>query len=132
MLGTVFPLSIYTTKKLQSICGILTFLNLKNSQHFLSNIESIKLFYLYPRLQCTDNYFLEIKFVFFLYLLLWLYIHESWNKNDVLIYFCYQTDSGVPNTSIYPAIFLASPYYNDLLSTASMTNWYVNVVTGIA
>jgi hypothetical protein len=31
---------------------------------------SIKLFYLYQRLQCTDNYFFKIKFVLFLYLLL--------------------------------------------------------------
>jgi hypothetical protein len=30
------------------------------------------------------------------------------------IYFCYQTDSGVPNTNIYAAVSLASPYYNYL------------------
>jgi hypothetical protein len=42
-------------------------------------------------------------------------------KRPVLIYFCYQTDSEVPNTSIYSAIFLASPYYNYLKSTASTT-----------
>ena len=35
-------------------------------------------------------------------------------KRLVLIYFCYQTDSGVPNISIYSAVFLASPYYNYL------------------
>ena len=37
----------------------------------------MKLFYLYQRLQCTDNYFFKIEFAFFLYLLFWLYIHES-------------------------------------------------------
>ena len=42
-------------------------------------------------------------------------------KRSVLIYFCYQTDSGVPNTSIYSAVFLASSYYNYLWSTASTT-----------
>ena len=31
---------------------------------------SIKLFYLYQKLQCRDNYFFKVKFVFFLYLLL--------------------------------------------------------------
>ena len=35
-------------------------------------------------------------------------------NRPVLIYFCYQTDSGVPNASIYSAVFLASPYYNYL------------------
>ena len=35
-------------------------------------------------------------------------------KQPVLIYFCYQTDSEVPNTSIYSAVYLASPYYNYL------------------
>ena len=35
-------------------------------------------------------------------------------KRPVLIYFCYQTDSEVANTSIYSADFLASPYYNYL------------------
>jgi hypothetical protein len=70
----------------------------------------IKLFYLYQSLQCRDKYFFEIKFVFFLYLRLW----ASSKENDVplCIYFWYQTDSGVPNTSIYSAVSLASAYYN--------------------
>ena len=33
-------------------------------------------------------------------------------KRSILIYFCNQADSGVPNTSIYSAVFLESPYYN--------------------
>ena len=37
------------------------------------------------------------------------------------IYFWYQTDSEVPNTSIYSGVSLASPYYNYLLYTASTT-----------
>jgi hypothetical protein len=32
-------------------------------------------------------------------------------KRSVLLYFCYQADSGVPNTSIYSAVFLVYPYY---------------------
>ena len=43
---------------------------------------SIKLFYLYQRLQCRDKYFFKIKFVFFLYLLL----SASWNENDLPLY----------------------------------------------
>ena len=35
-------------------------------------------------------------------------------KRPVLIYFCYQTESEVPNTIIYSAVFLASPYYKYL------------------
>jgi len=35
-------------------------------------------------------------------------------KRSVLINFSYQTDSGVLNTSIYSAVFSASPYYNYL------------------
>jgi hypothetical protein len=47
---------------------------------------SIKLFYLYQILQWTENYFLKIKFVFFHYLLLWLYIHESRKEHDLSWY----------------------------------------------
>ena len=74
---------------------------------------------MYQRLQCRDKYFFKIKFVFFLYLRL----SASSKENDVplCIYFWYQTDSGVPNTSIYSAVCLASPYYNYLWSTASTT-----------
>jgi hypothetical protein len=35
-------------------------------------------------------------------------------KRSVLIYFFYQIDNGVPNPSIYSAVFLASPCYNYL------------------
>ena len=104
-------------KKLQSICAVLTFNSqLKKILAFSVKKQiSIKLFYLYQRLQCRDNYFFKIKFVFFLYLRL----SASWKENDlplfyVYIYFWYQTDSGVPNTSIYSAVSLASPYYNYL------------------
>ena len=73
---------------------------------------SIKLFYLYQRLQCRDKYFFKIRFVFFLYL--WLSASSKENDLPLCIYFWYQTDSGVPNTSIYSAVSLASPYYNYL------------------
>jgi hypothetical protein len=61
------------------------------------------------RLQCRDKYFFKIKFVFFLYL--WLSSSSKESDLPLCIYFWYQTDSGVPNTSIYAAVSLASPYY---------------------
>ena len=102
-----------TQQKLQSICAVLTFdpQLKKNLNIFCKRQISIKLFYLYQRLQCRDNYFFTNKFVLFLYLLL----SSSWKKHDLpLIYFWYQTDSGAPNISIYSAVSLASPYYNYL------------------
>ena len=38
-------------------------------------------------------------------------------KRPVLIYFCNQTDSGLPNLGIYSAVFILQL----LISTASMT-----------
>ena len=68
-------------------------------------------FYLYQRFQYTDNYFFKITFVF---ISLFTAVSIMKGKQSVLIYFCCQIDSRVPNTSIYYAIFLASPYYNYL------------------
>jgi hypothetical protein len=102
-----------TQQKLQLICAVLTFdPQLKKILTFSVKDISIKLFYLYQRLQCRDKYFFKIKFVFFLYLRL----SASSKENDLplCIYFWYQTDSGIPNTSIYSAVSLASPYYNYL------------------
>jgi len=57
MLGTEFPVSMYSMKTPIDM------------GHFnVPRLISIKLFYLYQRLQCTDNYFFEIKFVFLIYL----------------------------------------------------------------
>ena len=102
-----------TQQKLQSICAILTFdpQLQKHLNIFCKRRISIKLFYLYQRLQYRDNYSFRIKFVFFLYL------RMSASKESDLsfcIYFWYQTDRGVRNTSIYSAVSLASPYYNYL------------------
>jgi hypothetical protein len=73
-----------TQQKLQSICTVLTFdpQLKKNLNIFCTRQISIKLFYLYQRLQCRDNYFFKIKFVFFLYLLL----SASWKENDLPLY----------------------------------------------
>ena len=80
---------------------------LKNLNIFCKRQISIKLFYLYQRHQCRDKYFFKIKFVFFLYL--WLSASSKENDLPWCIYFWYQTDSGVPNTSTYSAVSLVSP-----------------------
>ena len=63
-----------TKRKLHSISGVLTLLNLKIFFYIFSKRQiknvSIQLFHLYQKLQCTDNYFFKIRFVLFLYLLL--------------------------------------------------------------
>ena len=113
LIGIELPVSMYTTT---TPIDMRRF-NVRSSTYFFFNIFckrriSIKLFYLYQRLQCRDKYFFKIKFVFFLYLRL-----SASSKENVLplcIYFWYQTDSGVPNTGIYSAVSLASPYYNYL------------------
>ena len=71
MLGTGLPVSMYTTKTPIDKCRF----NVTQLKEFFFYIFckrqiSIKLFYLYQKLQCTDNYFFKIKFVLFLYLLL--------------------------------------------------------------
>ena len=100
-----------TQQKLQSICAILMF-DPQLKKKFCKRQISIKLFYLYQRLQCRDKYFFKIKFVFFFY----LRRSASSKENDLplCIYFWYQTDSGVQNVSFYSAVSLASSYYNYL------------------
>ena len=97
-----------TQQKLQSICAVLTFdPQLKKILTFsVKDRSQLNYFVCNQRLQCRDNYFFKIKFVFFLYLRL----SASWKENDLplCIYFWYQTDRGVPNTSIYSDIFLVS------------------------
>jgi hypothetical protein len=101
-------------QKLQSICAVLMFdpCIKKIFTFSIKDRYQLNYFYLYQRLQCRDKCFLKIKFVFFLYLRLSASSKES--DLPLCIYFWYQTDSGVPNTSIYSAVSLASPYYNYL------------------
>jgi hypothetical protein len=75
-----------TQKKLQSICAVLTFDHQlkKNLSIFCKRQISIKLFYLYQRLEYRDNYFFKMKFVFFLY---WL-LSALWNENDLPDRYC--------------------------------------------
>jgi hypothetical protein len=72
-------------------------------------------------LQRATTYVLvfDIKIPPFVYFLNIIRVIVSTNKVvkyilSAFIYFWYQTDSGVPNTSVYSAVSLSSPYYNYL------------------
>jgi hypothetical protein len=54
----------------------------KNLNIFSKRQISIKLFYLYQRLEYRHNYFFKMKFAFFLY---WL-LSALWNENDLPLY----------------------------------------------
>jgi hypothetical protein len=69
LIGIELPVSMYTTKTPIDLCRFnVQSKTLKNLSIFCKRQISIKLFYLYPRVQYRDNYFFKIKFVFFLYL----------------------------------------------------------------
>ena len=79
---------------------------------------------MYQRLQCTDNYFFKIKFVFFLYLLL----SASWKENDVLRYI-----SVIRQTVGYrtPVFFQPFSWHVHIAITYNLPHlrlWYVDVV----
>jgi hypothetical protein len=91
MLGTGLPVSMYTTKTpidkwRFNVTQLNAFFYIVCKRRI-----SVKLFYLYQRLQCTDNYFYKIKFVF---ISVFTAVIIMKGKRSVLIYFCYQTDSG--------------------------------------
>jgi hypothetical protein len=84
MFSIGLPVSMYTTKTPIDLYRFnVRYSTLKNLSIFCERQISIKLFYLYQRLQCRDNYFFKIKFVFFLYLLL----SASWKKTICLYIF---------------------------------------------
>ena len=58
----------------------------KNLNIFCKRQISIKLFYLYQRLQCRDKYFFKIKFVFFLYLRLSCNVSIIKGKRSAFMY----------------------------------------------
>ena len=69
LIGIEPPVSMNTTKTPIDMCRFnVRFSTLKNLNIFCKKHISIKLFYLYQRLQCRDKYFFKIKIVFFLYL----------------------------------------------------------------
>ena len=83
MHSTRFLVSIYTTKTSIDMCRFnVRSSTLKNLSIFCKGQISIKLFYLYQRLEYRDNYLFKMKFVFFLY---WL-LSALWNENDLPLY----------------------------------------------
>jgi hypothetical protein len=103
-----------TQQKLQSICAVLTF------DHQLKKILtfSVKDRYQLNYFICIIDFNKETITSLKLHLFFFLYLRLSApsNENDLslCIYFWYQTDSGVPNSSIYSAVSSASPYCNYL------------------
>ena len=93
-----------TQRKLESISGDFFYI-------FGKRQISIKLFYLYQRRQCTDNYFFKIKLV---YVFIYCCRHHERKTTCLDIFSLSDIDSVVPNPSIYSAVFFASPYYNYL------------------
>ena len=86
---------------------------------------SIKLFYLYQRLQCTDNYFFKIKFVLFLYLL----PSASWKETTCLdIFLLSDRQWGTEHQYLLSRFLHITITYNLL----HLRLWYVDVVTEIA
>ena len=80
LIGIELPVSMHTTKTPIDMCRFnVRSSTLKNLNIFCKRKISIKLFYLYHRLQCRDKYFFKIKFVFFLYLRL----SASSKENDL-------------------------------------------------
>jgi len=108
MLGTGFPVSIYTTKT--------------PIDKWRFNVTQLKEFFTFSvKDRYQLNYFICIKDFnaetitsLKLNLIYFFTVSIVKGKRPVLVYFCYQIDSGIPNTSIYSVVFLASPYYNYL------------------
>ena len=123
MLDTGLPVSIYTT---QTPIDKWRF-NVTQPFFYIfcKRQISIKLFYLYQRLQCTDNYFFKIKFVLF------TAVSIMKAKRPVLKYFCYQTDSGVPNT-VFTQPFSWRLHITITYNLPHIRLWYIDVVTVIA
>ena len=107
MLGTGLLVTMYTT---QTLIDKWRFNITQLKEMFTFSVKrqiSIKLCYLYQRL-------IVYSFKLNLFISLLTAVSILKGKRHVLIYFCYQTDIGLSNTSIYSAVFLASLYYNYL------------------
>jgi hypothetical protein len=89
---------------------------------------SIKLFYLYQRLQYTDNYFCKIKFVLFHYLLL----SASWKENDLSWYISVIGQRAGYRTPVFIQPFSWRLHITITYNLAHLRLWYVDVVTVIA
>ena len=127
MLGTGLPVSLYTSKSPIDKWHF-NFTQLKRFFTFSVKDISIKLFYLYQRLQCTDNYFFNISFVLFLYLLL----SASWKENDLSLYISDIRHILGYQTPVFIQRFPWRLHITITYNLAHLRLWYVDVVTVIA
>jgi hypothetical protein len=100
-----------TQQKLQSICAVLTF-DLQHKKILAISVKEgyqLNYFICIKDLNAETITSLKLNWSFFICCCQ----HHEKNRY-AFIYFWYQTDSGVPSTSIYSAVSLASPYYNYL------------------
>ena len=128
MLGTGLPVSMYTTKTPIDKCRFNVTQLKRIFYIFCKRQISIKLFYLYQRLQCTDNYFFKIKFVLFLYLLL----SVSWKENDLSWYISVIRQTVGYRTPVFTQPFSWRLHITITYNLPHLRLWYVDVVTVIA
>jgi hypothetical protein len=103
-----------TQQQFQSICAVLNFdPQLKKILSF-----SVKDRYQLNYFICIKGFNAEtitsLKLNLFSFFICGCQHHERKNDLPLCIYFWYQTDSGVPNTNMYSAVCLTSPYCNYL------------------
>ena len=84
---------------------------------------------MYQRIQCTNNYFFKIKFVFFLYLL----SSVSWNENDISWYISIIRQTVGYRTPTFTLSFSWCLHITITYNLQHLRLWYyVDVVTVIA
>ena len=115
-----------TQQKLQSICAVLTF-DPQLKKQFYEREISIKLFYLYQRLQCRDNYFFKIKFGFFRYLLL----SALWKETYLLLYISDIRQIVGYRTPVFIQPFPWRLHITIPFNLPNLRLWYADVVTVI-
>ena len=126
MLGTGLPVSMYTTKTpIEKCCFNVTQLKEFFTFSVKDRYQLNKLFYLYQRLQCTDNYFFKIKFVLFLYLLL----SASWKENNLSWYISVIRQTVGYQTPVFTQPFSWRLHITITYNLPHLWLWYVDVVT---
>ena len=130
LISIELPVSMYTTKTPIDMCRFnVRSSTLKNLNFFCKRQISIKLFYLYQRLQCRDNYFFKIKFVFFLYLRL---SASSKGKRYAFMYIFLISQIVGYQTPVFIQRFPWRLHITITYNLPHLRLWYADVVTVIA
>jgi hypothetical protein len=130
MLGTGLPVSMYTTKTPIDKCRFNVTPLKRIFYIFCKRQISIKLFYLYQRLQCTD--FFNIKFVLFLYFTIWILLSASWKENDLSWYISVIRQTVRYWTPVFTRPFSLRLHITITYNLSHLRLWYVDVVTVIS